>query len=171
MRLELLPLKEKTTTATDTNHKKKRKITLHPKAPELQKGLMRLTCFWKPLGSFWLAEFLTPSSLQAEAKRVRQAGEGRENANVKNSSLPENISKQTERKNNKSAYGGTSSRFYSRRLWRGYKRCSVSSHPRVFLQHMVKLPSVFDTGFPCLSRAGKGWGSLVGSMLLPPAPL
>lgn len=98
MRLELLPLKEKTTTATDTNHKKKRKITLHPKAPELQKGLMSLTCFWKPLGSFWLAEFLTPSSLQAEAKRVRQAGEGRENANVKNSSLPENISKQRERK-------------------------------------------------------------------------
>lgn len=82
------------------NHKKKEEKNLHPKVPGLQKGLMSLTCFRKPLGSFWLAEFLTPSSLQAEAKRVRQAGEGRENGNVDNSSLPENVSKQTERKSN-----------------------------------------------------------------------
>lgn len=49
---------------------------------------MSLACFQKLLGSFWLAEFLTPSSLQAEAKRVRQAGGGKENANanLKNSS-------------------------------------------------------------------------------------
>lgn len=72
--------------ATDTNHtkykKKKEEKALCPKAPELQKGLMSLSCFQKLLGSFWLAEFLTPSSLQAEAKRARQAGEGKENANA-----------------------------------------------------------------------------------------
>ena len=70
---------------------------------------MSLTCFQKQLRSFWLTEFLTPSSLQAEAKKGRQAGEGRESANVKNTSLPEKVSKQTEKK--KSAYGGTSSLF------------------------------------------------------------
>jgi len=97
MRLELLPLKKKRKTQQQqlTQITKKRKITLHPKAPELQKGLMSLTCFRKTLGRFWLAEFLTPSSLQAEAKRARQAGQGREKASIKNSCLPESVSKQT----------------------------------------------------------------------------
>lgn len=53
-------------TTTKKNHTKKKKegkIIIHP---ELQKGLMSLTCFQKQLGNFWLAEFHIPSSLQKQ---------------------------------------------------------------------------------------------------------
>lgn len=129
MRLEMLPLKEK-------RHKshRKRKKKLHPKAPDLQKGLMSLTCFQRPLRRFWLTEFLTPSSLQAEAKSVRQVGEGRENAKGKNPSLPKHMSKQAGKK--PSAYGGNSSHFYLKYLWRKHRKCSMGSHSLgVFMTH------------------------------------
>lgn len=65
-----------------------------------------------------------------EAKRVRQREEGRENVNAKNSFLPEII---PNRQKKKRAYGETSSHFHSSGLWRKHKKCSLSSHPQVFL--------------------------------------
>lgn len=65
----------------------------------MQKGLMSLTCYQRQLRNFWLAEFLIPSSL--EAKKVRQREEGRENANAKNSFLPEIISNRQRKKKKK----------------------------------------------------------------------
>lgn len=74
---------------TKITPKKKRegKKAIHP---ELQKGLMSLMCFQRQLRNLWLAEFLTPSSSQAEQRGLDS--ERRGNANANNSFLPEIIS-------------------------------------------------------------------------------